>query len=48
MAFSWATRNSLPMVKAMKPRAVWEMISSRDTDSGVVKPMPVTSSAPSR
>ena len=48
MCLSCSSRNSLPMVNAIKPRATWEMMSSRATASEVPKPTPVTSSAPSR
>ena len=46
IAFSWDSRNSLPMVKAMKPRAVWVTIRRLSTCSRELKPMPLTPNAP--
>ena len=46
MVLSWLRRNSLPMVKAMKPRATWEMMFKRSVASMEAKPRPGTPRAP--
>ena len=46
VAFSWLRRNSLPMVNAIKPRAVWVMMLRLSTSSMEVKPRPETPSLP--
>ena len=43
---SCSSRNSFPMVKAIKPRATWEMMSRLVTSSGVLKPISRMFSAP--
>ena len=46
MAFSWVSRNSLPMVKAMKPRAVCVTMLKPSTCSKELKPRPGNFNAP--
>ena len=46
MALSWESKNSLPMEKAMNPRAVFVITDRPSTSSGVVKPIPSTPSCP--
>ena len=46
MCFSCSSRNSLPMVKAMKPRATWEIRSRAATSSRLWKPRDIRSIAP--
>ena len=46
MAFSWCSRNSLPMVNAMKPRAVCVMMLMPSTCSRELKPRPGRFRAP--
>ena len=46
MVFSWLTRNSLPMVNAMKPNATWESMFRPSTASMEAKPRPPIPRAP--
>ena len=46
MCLSCSSRNALPMVKAIKPSATWEIISRWATASELVKPREVRCSAP--
>ena len=46
MVFSWLTRNSLPMVNAMKPKATWESMFRPSTASMEAKPRPPIPRAP--
>ncbi len=47
MALSWVNRNSLPMAKAIKPRATSEMGFMTSTASKSTKPKPATPNRPS-
>ena len=47
MVFRSLSLNSLPISKAMKPRAAWEMIENEFTSSIVEKPIPLMPALPS-